>query len=354
MKFLKNLTLLLFMIIASFSVVNSQDAHFSQFYASPLTLNPALAATSGSAYRVALNYRDQWRSALDDPLRTFSVQGDLRYQMDEVSKRPDFAGLGFQFYSDQVTTFDLNTNQIAVIGSYHKSLSEKFDHYIGGGIKFGLLQKSINYEDLFFEDQFNAIDAYNLSTGELLPANNFAVLDLEVGINYIIEPDKGKQYMAGVSLAHFTAPNVSFYRVDETPNPDLIRENALFTKITGYLSGSFATGQRTDVQPRLLFLSQGPHTEINLGTNFRYSLSLKEGNKVHFGPWLRMVDNVDGFGLESIVVATGVEVGNFVIGLSYDHNISDLVQDRSGLNAFELSITFLGDIDDYDGWCPKF
>ena len=334
--------------------VDAQDPHFSQFYASPLTLNPALAGSSPGNYRVAVNYRDQWRGALDNPLRTFSAAGDVKFYTNDQISRPDIAAGGFMFFSDQVSDFDLNTNQIAIVGAFHKSLEQKFDHYIGIGVQLGIIQKSINYEDLFFQDQFNSIDGYNLPTGELLPANNFAVLDFAVGLNYSIAPTKDRQYFAGISYSHFTSPNISFYRADETPNLTLVRENALFAKLTGYAGMSFRSNENLQIQPRALFLSQGPHTEVNLGTNFKYKLDDFGDKYLHFGPWIRTVNNESGFGLESIVASVGIELNNILFGLSYDHSIGDLISDRKGLNALEISITFLGEVTNNDGFCPTF
>ena len=48
------------LLFISVGKVTAQDIHFSQFYMSPLTLNPATAG----AYKdinVTTNYRDQWR-----------------------------------------------------------------------------------------------------------------------------------------------------------------------------------------------------------------------------------------------------------------------------------------------------
>ena len=348
------ISIITLLIVSSHIDVKAQDPHFSQFYSSPLTLNPALAGTSAGNYRVAVNYRDQWRGALDNPLRTFSAAGDLKFLINDRINRPDIVSGGFMFFSDQVSDFDLNTNQIAVLGAYHKSLNQNYDQYLGLGIQIGLIQKSINYEDLFFQDQFNSINDFNLPTSELLPANNFAFLDFAVGLNYSVAPSKDFNYFAGLSYSHFTTPNVSFYKFDETPNPTLIRENALFAKITGYAGLSMRTSETVEVQPRVLFLSQGPHTEINLGTNFKYKFINSEGKYIHFGPWIRGVNNESGFGIESIVASVGIELKNILFGISYDHSIGDLITDRKGLNALEISITFLGEVDNNDGFCPTF
>lgn len=345
---------ILFFLMVGISDLKAQDPHFSQFYTSPLTLNPALAGTSAGNYRVAVNYRDQWRGALDNPLRTFSAAGDLKFLMNDRLSRPDIVAGGFMFFSDQVSDFDLNTNQIAVVGAFHKSLDQKIDHYLGLGVQMGIIQRSVNYEDLFFQDQFNAIDGFDLPTSELLPANNFAFIDFAVGLNYSIAPSKGRHYFAGLSYAHITTPNVSFYKADESPNPSLVRENAMFAKLTGYAGMSVKTGENMEIQPRVLFLAQGPHTEVNFGTNFKYKLNNNGGRYLHFGPWVRTVNNESGFGIESIVASVGIELNNILFGFSYDHSLGDLITDRKGLNALEISITFLGEVENNDGFCPTF
>ncbi|MFM9911534.1 MAG: type IX secretion system membrane protein PorP/SprF, partial [Chitinophagaceae bacterium] len=44
------------------STVKAQDPNFSQFFVSPLTLNPALTGKFNGDFRIAGNYRDQWPS----------------------------------------------------------------------------------------------------------------------------------------------------------------------------------------------------------------------------------------------------------------------------------------------------
>src|SRR5436190_24167665 len=43
-------------------LLKAQDPHFSQFFASPLTLNPAFTGKFDGSWRLAANHRDQWPS----------------------------------------------------------------------------------------------------------------------------------------------------------------------------------------------------------------------------------------------------------------------------------------------------
>ena len=57
---MKRLKLAAITILLSWNLVQSQDIHFSQYNASPLMLNPALAGMNACDYRVYANFRMQW------------------------------------------------------------------------------------------------------------------------------------------------------------------------------------------------------------------------------------------------------------------------------------------------------
>ncbi len=354
MKYIVGFVLMLFCLFNSGQLI-AQDAHFSQFYASPLHLNPALAGTFDGSFRINFNYRDQWRSALESPLSTFAVGGDLKFNLAfNKTSTPDVVGAGILFYSDRVNGFDLNTNSVSVFGAYHKALDKRTKQYLGIGMQFGITTKSINYEDLTFQDQFNSIDGYTFATAENLPPNNYGFLDLSAGINYAISPSKSSSYHVGFALQHFTTPNVSFYQGSDSLDPNLVKENNQILKITGHINTSFQISEALRIQPRLLSLIQGDHLEINLGNNFRYEFIRTPGKAVHFGGWFRMVNGIENASAESFIIMGGIEVNQFIFGLSYDQNLNDLVTDRLGLNAFELSITYLGEHDNTSYLCPEF
>ena len=64
---MKKIQLAVLMTVFSATIALAQDRHFSQFYSSPLTLNPALTGAFDGKYRVGTNYRDQWRGLLEQP-----------------------------------------------------------------------------------------------------------------------------------------------------------------------------------------------------------------------------------------------------------------------------------------------
>lgn len=105
-----------FLIIILLTVVrnvSAQDAEFSQFFANPLYLNPALAGTT-ELPRVALNYRNQWPQR-GIAFNTYSVSYDQLFPKLN-------AGIGLQLIHDQEPNNIINSNTAALSYSYHIKL----------------------------------------------------------------------------------------------------------------------------------------------------------------------------------------------------------------------------------------
>ena len=121
-------------------------------------------------YRLSAIYRDQWRNVLDDPSTTVAAALDLRFGVKLNSKNfKDAAGVGLLFFSDKNPGTDFSTNQIAISGAFHKSLSSRNDQFLSLGLQLALAQRNVNYENLTFNDQFNGTNGYDGTTSEVLP-----------------------------------------------------------------------------------------------------------------------------------------------------------------------------------------
>lgn len=336
------------LLLALVSTLNAQDKHFTQFYASPLTLNPALTGAFEGKYRVGTIYRDQWRRVLDNPIRTFAVMSDLRFDAPGKSVYDDAVGLGLMFFTDRVSVVDFNTTQIAVSLAYHKALDANGRQFLSLGFQGGLTQRNVNYESLDFHDEFNGTTGYTLGTGEDLPSNNFSFTDWNAGLNYSAKIGRQGGLFAGLALHHFTQPVISFYE-----NSD--KGDKLYMKVSGQLAANIPLGKsRVSMLPRALVAVQGPHMEINAGTNFRAGIGRYGSSAaLHLGSWVRPVRNDNGIGVDAVVALVGLEFNNVLFGLSYDLNLNALTYNqRQG--AFEISIAYLGSYDSEEILCPKF
>lgn len=342
---MKKFFLLSFLFIAVVHTAFSQDKHFTQFYAAPLTLNPALSGNFEGKYRVSMIYRDQWRRILENPIKSFALGADLRFDAPGKSVYNDAIGLGILFFNDKVSVLDFNTTQIALSLAYHKSLGVDNRQFLSLGLQAGLTQRSVNYESLNFHDEFDG-NGYSGTTQEDLPENNISYADYNVGLNYTARFGREGAIFAGAALHHFLQPVISF-----TGNK--AEGDKLYMKMSGQLSANVPLSQQVTFQPRFLVAVQGPHMELNAGANFRTEFGKYGGTALHLGGWARPVRNSDGFGLDAVVALVGFEFNNVLVGVSYDLNLKALsANQRQG--AFELSIAYLGNYDSEEILCPKF
>ena len=338
-----------------FFVLNAegQDRLFSQFYASPLTLNPALTGTFEGRYRVSAIYRDQWAKAIEDPYATFSTALDLRWRIGEVkSKHKDFAAVGLLFYNDKAGLLEFSTTSILVSGAYHKALDDKNTQYLSLGFQIGVAQKNINYADVTFDDQFNGTTGYSNPSNERLPDNNFAFGDYSVGLNYVFSPQYSKtRFFIGGAMHHFTQPSVSFYHQSDSEANE--PENKLDARYAAQVSAYLPVTDGIQLQPRAIFDSQGGHLKLDAGLNIRINTSEYRNLAMHIGSYVRPVqDYDDSIRMDALVALLGIEFNNVLIGMSYDINLGEV----SSFNrrTFEFSVAYLGEYEDDVILCPKF
>ncbi len=344
----KTLTILVSVFVLCGSITG-QDAYFTQFYANPIELNPALTGAVEGSYRVAISYRDQWSGLVDNPYRTFGLSGDIRFDVGKSGK--DFVGGGITFLSDKVATFDFNTLGIKLSGAFHKNLDVKTKQYLSGGLFFGIVQKNVNVEQLFFNDQFNGLNGYSFNTAEVFPENNFGFFDLGMGLNYAISPTDKTQFTVGGSVAHLQEPSASFgARTDEVDVPDI----KLYSRWTGYVSASVEVSDAVRILPRFAIISQGPYLSMNAGTNVRLEIADHNNNAVQFGAGLRMAKDIEKLTASAMYLAAGIELGGFIFGLTYDFNLDDLTNEQLGQGVMEFSVTFIGEYDNGTSFCPTF
>ena len=335
------------------ATLSAQDVHFTQFYASPLTLNPALTGAFDGRFRIQGVYRNQWAGVLDEPYKTFSTGLDLRFPLGSFGQRyKDAAAVGLVFFTDNVPGVELRTTQMAVSGAFHKAMDARNSQYLSLGFQVGLNQRSINFNNLTFNDQFNGTTGYTFQSAENFPQNNFAFADFAVGLNYSYSsPTTGLGLFGGLSLYHLLEPDVSFYEV----NDDDVEAVSLFRRYSAHVSANLPATERLSVQPRVMANLQGPHLAITAGSNLRMRAGGYGNSAVHVGLWARPVQDVnDGIALDAVIAMVGFEYDNVLLGFSYDATVNSLTTNRRAQGAFEISLAYLGAYNNEVVLCPKF
>src|SRR6185437_5127355 len=121
-----------------------QDHMYSQFFNSPLYLNPALTGQFQGDLRMNLIYRNQFTS----------VPGSLNYISASIDYNiPKFGGgVGLLFTRSGEGTAFLNTNNFS--GTYSYSVGSQ-DFVLSFGLQAGITNRSINFGKLIFGDQID-------------------------------------------------------------------------------------------------------------------------------------------------------------------------------------------------------
>ena len=352
-----------FLVLATLFIgtsVMAQDIHFSQFYNSPLNLNPALTGVMNCNTRVVGNYRNQWSQVLrGDAYNTYSVSYDQKIAVG----RSDYFGIGGTFWGDRAGELSFGTTQGRMSFSYSKKMGgyRKKAHYLVFGADAGITQRRIDVTDARWPSQHDGNGGFNddpsaipLIQGDINP--DILHADVSAGLVWFSVLDDRNNYYVGAALHHLNQPNVTFFTssVSSTGQENV---EALTSRFTFHAGGEFELNKDMSFVPGLIYMSQGEHLEINLGTALRFNLgSRSDGQSWQIGGWYRLGNQVDG-GIHSdaVIISTRFEYGNYGIGFSYDITVSQLREAASFNGAFEFALNYLiCGPEKRAVYCPRF
>lgn len=336
------------------SSVFAQDAHFTQYFASPLTLNPALTGLVQCDLRIAGNYRSQWSSVSNNPYTTASVSYDMATLKGKLNNG-DAVGIGILGLYDRSGIGALTNINIGISAAYHKALGTDKNHTLSLGIQGVLVQKSIDFNKLAFEDQYNPASGLpEYRTSESISNTDLTYPDFNAGLMYSGRVSQYATAYAGFSYYHITQPVETFLKT----NSDSTKDHKIHSRYTAYLGGSFDLNENVRLYASGLYQSQAASTEVVLGAavgfvlNPGYDREFQKSTVFYLGGWYRYGDAISPY--------VGLEWSKMQLGLSYDINVSSFTPATNGNGAYELSLIFNGCINKrergpvYNFACPKF
>ena len=112
--------LVLIVTVAGSLMAGAQTYHQSQFYSTPLLVNPAFTGNTGGPFRVAANYRSQWRNE-GSPYTTFTASGDAHI-LKSIMPAGNVLGAGLTFLNDKAMDGVVQTNSISLSTGYQIAL----------------------------------------------------------------------------------------------------------------------------------------------------------------------------------------------------------------------------------------
>lgn len=319
--------LLLTFLILSVSFAKGQDIHLSHIHASPTLLNPAMAGLFNGQARVIANARSQWNSVTNG-YKTVVGSADMKLAL--VNKS-DFISGGIQLYADRAGDLNFTTTSASLSLAYLKAFDKKGRNFLSLGIQNSFVGNRVDYTKI---KSFESIPA--LGKGDL--PNQINYWDVNAGIGWFYMPNKHNSYYIGFSAFHLNNPDVGF-RNAETSNNAL----TIYRRFNLHGGASIRMSDELTLKPSFLFMDQGPHQEITLGSFVRYKTNRTGLHKrplyfIYVGAWLRTYLEKDVGGVDALVGSIKYEYRKLSISISYDFNISSYTLASGGRGGLELSL----------------
>ena len=292
----------------------AQDAHFTQFYATPTYLNPAFAGTTVQS-RLGMIYRNQWPS-IPGAFVTYNVAFD-HYLSDLNS------GIGLIVLNDRAGSGALRYTSATLQYAYEIELKRKV--FIRPALQVGYVTHAVDYSKLVFGDQLAR--GGTVGTYEYLDGRSVSYADMGTGVLFYTP-----KLWLGMSLDHLNEPNQSL----------LLRESALPRKFS--MHGGYRFAIRTAVikdHPQSIvaafnYRSQADYDQLDLGAYF-------EREPFFAGLWYRGIPLLKAYqqgyqNNDAVAILLGVSINEMRIGYSYDLTISRLAGYTAG--SHEISLVF--------------
>lgn len=284
--------------------MQAQDPQFTQFYANPLYLNPALAG-SKLCPRLCFNYRNQW-PGISGTFATTSASFDkMVYDL--------HGGIGLIATTDEAGQGTIKTTTISGIYSYHQQITRKFT--IAAAMEATFTQKSLDWSKVNFGDMIDPSRGFVYQTGETPGPAAKSNLDISTGIVGFSD-----YYFVGFSVHHLTQPNESLLSAGTSTLP---------MKYTAHAGANIPIGDRRNpdvvISPNIIWQKQQDFEELNLGLYIKKDVIVG-------GIWYRNRD--------SFIMLIGIDKGNIRVGYSYDITVSRLTNTTAGAHEVSFAIGF--------------
>jgi type IX secretion system PorP/SprF family membrane protein len=300
--------------------LQAQDLHFTQFYASPLQLNPAMTGGFLGSVRIGGIYRDQWNYLAN--VRGYRTP-DIYVDAPVITgfRKQDWVGVGANIIQDQAGTAGLTRSAMGLNLAYHLGLGNKSVLAIGAGVSQN--SRGIkNRNELLFEDQIVSGSASTDLTG--LSDKNISYLDAAAGVNFTTQLNSKMGLKLGTSVSHLLNPEYNLKTTSVAKLPILMAVHGQFDMtMTPQLS----------LHPQFLFQTIAGSNEMVLQGIAGYKLKPDAPMMLRAGLGYRLRD--------ALQVLMGVDMGPLRAGLAYDVNVSSFTSASGGHGAFELQASYI-------------
>jgi len=328
-----------FFLLSTVLSVKAQDPNFSQFFASPLTLNPALTGKFDGVFRVAGNYRNQWPT-INNAFTTATVSLDASILRSSIPEYDQF-GFGVMAFSDKSGNGVLQNNFLAVSTAYHKALDESGFHQIGLGFQGTYVNKRLDIASLKFESMLRA-DGFTGLLDESFASNQIKLSYFDMNLGLLYNGTNGSSnYYFGASMYHVNRPKETFKEGNYLLEPRVTFQAGAMVPLGEFNAFHFSANHSRQ--------ANATNTVIGGAYMINVTQDPSSPTNLYLGSWFRFGD--------AIIPYVGLEFGEFQIGASYDVNTSSLKPASNMRGGAEISLIYIKKHNDPNVKklnCPKF
>jgi type IX secretion system PorP/SprF family membrane protein len=328
------------LLVTALSSLKAQDPNFSQFFASPLTLNPALTGKFDGMFRVAGNYRNQWPT-INNAFTTATVSLDASILRGMIPDYDQF-GVGIMAFTDKSGNGVLQNNFLALSTAYHKALDENGFHQIGLGFQGTYVNKRLDITGLKFESMLRA-DGFTGLLDESFSSDQIKLsyFDMNLGVLYNGTSDGANNFYLGASMYHVNRPKETFKQGNYLLEPRLTLQAGAMVPVGEYNAFHFSANHSRQ--------ANATNTVVGGAYMINVAQDLNAPTNLYLGSWYRFGD--------AIIPYVGLEFGEFQLGATYDVNTSSLKPASNMRGGAEISLIYIKKYSDPNVKklnCPKF
>lgn len=304
----------------------AQNPVFSQFYASPLSVNPAFAGNGDADWRIMGIRRSQWIGAGVDPLNTTSLSFDGKIYRQKNNEQ-NYIGGGVLFLQDKGLGGAYNSNAFNFAVSSHISLDADDRHGLSGGLGGTYNNTLIDYSQLSFGQQLSS-SGFNrvLPTNEVYISNVKPYYSAFAGLVYTYRTEVSS-FDIGVAGYRFISSSQTALQNKTQHYPPRYNIHANYQ---AFINDGLV------FNANVLYVAENQNNIYSAGVNFGKILGGtgedEQPTVLNFGLWYRQQ--------EAIIPYLGLSYKNLQGGLSYDVNASPSKSSLGPLQTFEFSLIF--------------
>jgi type IX secretion system PorP/SprF family membrane protein len=237
-------------------------------------------------------------------------------------------------FKDEAGDSHLSTTQVNISVSSVITINKNQD--ISAGIQGGFAQRGVDVGALQWGAEYEENIGYQPIAGTGTDYENFSYGDFSAGLAWTYSSGETNMtsndqlgITAGIALYHLNQPTLQF------------DDEELHQQMVAHVGASIGV-KNTNLAfaPSVLYLRQGPLSEINVGGLIRYTLreesrhtGLLKEKALYLGSYYRVGD--------AVIPTLILEIASYSVGFSYDLNLSALKAATKGQGGFEISLRYI-------------